>query len=206
MARDICGHCLYLDPKNCRSNGTCYCTEWRRYEKPDSGCCSSFVLDFEKIRNSRYYITTEVVEALGLGKEDFHYTTIRDFRENILQSDEKYSDMLDAYDLVGPIIVDKIQNDENRENVCYTLLGDIHNTCIHILDGNNEEAVKNYGTMVKKLLNHYGLNYNEIKMNAMQEFMGHVCVEFDKHADFNPEKMLQEKTAMKRTRKKDKKY
>lgn len=200
MARDICGHCLYLDLKNCRSNGTCYCTEWHRYEKPNSGCCSSFALDYEKVRNSRYYITTEVVEALGLGREDFHYTTIRDFRENVLQPDERYTDALDAYDLVGPIIVDRIQNDENRENVCYDLLGSIHNTCIHILDGNNDAAVNTYSAMVSSLLNHYGLNYNEIKMNAMQGFADYVCEEFAKHKDFGSAHMLLEEPGLTRVR------
>ncbi len=203
MARDICGHCKYLDEKNCRSNGTCFCTEWRRYEKPDSGCCSSFVLDYTKIRNSRYYITTEVVDALGLGREDFHYTTIRDFRENVLENDERYSDILDAYDLVGPIIVDKIQNDEDRENVCYEILSELHNICIHILDGNNEAAVNNYKTMVMLLLNRYGLNYNQIKREAMQSFMGEVVGKIEEYENFDLSLELDEPALARVRRKKD---
>ena len=116
MPRDICGHCLYLDEKNCRPNGTCYCKEWRRYEDPKSGCCRDFALDYEKLRNSKYYITTYIVHALGLGEESREYKTIQNLRDETLEMNSYYDGVLDIYDFVGPVVAVELSEDKEFGN------------------------------------------------------------------------------------------
>lgn len=159
MPRDICGHCLYLDLKNSRPNGTCYCKEWRRYERPDSGCCSDFALDYEKLRNSKYYITTYIVNTLGLGEESREYKTIKNLRDETLEVDSYYNGVLDIYDIVGPVVAVELSEDkEFGEANCQIALDKfIIPVCEAYEQGKVEEAVNIYMLMVKELMQIYGV-------------------------------------------------
>ena len=189
MPRDICGHCLYLDLKNCRPNGTCYCKEWRRYEDPKSGCCSDFALDYEKLRNSKYYITTYIVNVLGLGEESREYKTIQNLRDDTLETDSYYDGVLDVYDFVGPVVAVELSEDKEfgMQNCEIALESFIIPTCDAYEKGRTEEAVDIYMQMIKELMKVYGVTI-ESAVKAKDRYdnaiinnyaMGMVCAEYN---------------------------
>ena len=159
MPRDYCGHCAYLDFKNKRGNGTCYCRQKGWYVLPNSGCCSSFINDPVKSSTYKYFVTTAVVDTLGLGRDSKEYKTIQNLREETLEYDSYYDGVLDIYDIVGPVIATRIKEDNEfgLQNCEIALNNFIIPTCESYENGHVEGAVDIYTSMIDELMKVYGI-------------------------------------------------
>ena len=66
---------------------------------------------------SNYYVSTLVGMILNKPVNDKVLSNIRGLRDNYLSKDESYSNYLDIYDSIGPILVEKIDGDNNAKEV-----------------------------------------------------------------------------------------
>jgi hypothetical protein len=112
------------------------------------------------------FLTTIVHKILGKKDNDSILENFRSFRDNVLQKDSKYYDVLKMYDTVGPMIVECIELDDNREKMANTIF---KNILLPLNDKiNNHEydhAVNMYQCMTMFLIEYYGLmpEYEKIK-------------------------------------------
>lgn len=158
-----CGSCINFDSDGDYSKG--YCQYYRAYYWPTETCNNYRDRNY----TSSCYITTVMCNLLGYDDNCDILNTLRNFRNNILQKDEKYSDILYEYDTVGPEIA-KSLNDEFKDSKDMSFINKILNSYIapvvsFIKDGNNEQAIRRYTHLTKALESYYGIDYNELKDN-----------------------------------------
>lgn len=151
----------WCDKKDCRVDNDTYRRYCRDYNY--SNCPI-----FKKSDSSGCFITTVVCDILG--NEDNHeiLNNLRKFRDEVLQKDEKYYEILKDYDNIGPYLADYIAND--RDSV--TIANTVYNNMILpvnelILNKEYEMAVSKYQLMVMSLIEYYSLRelYDELKSN-----------------------------------------
>lgn len=128
------------------------------------------------------FITTVLCNILGLPDNHETLTTLRGFRDNVLKKDEKYKEILMIYDGIGPMVADKLINDEDRK----AKANDLYKSSLlpiveEIRNNNYTRAIKHYLYMTLALISEYNLRdtYNALKdvdfgfMNFNQETAGH---------------------------------
>lgn len=103
------------------------------------------------------FITTVTCEILGKPDDDPIMNGLRGFRDNVLQKDEKYHDILKMYDTIGPIIKKRIKNDENRDNRAKTIFSKLEKIVDIVNNGEYDRATKRYLMMTLRLVCEYGL-------------------------------------------------
>jgi hypothetical protein len=136
--------------KYCRNYDYSYCPIYK--QQASSGC----------------FVTTIACQILGLTDDNFVLNNLRNFRDNILQVDEKYYDILKEYDVIGPKIVDAILNDKDKKQMA---LGLYQYSLLPINDliskREYDKAVETYYLTTLMLINYYGLKheYNHIRDN-----------------------------------------
>ena len=134
-----------------------YCTAYSRshsvsksYKEHSENCQSN---------SSGCYLTTITCEIMGLKDDNYYLQTLRKFRKNVLQKDQKYKELLVEYDIVGPIIANKLKQELNKDMIALNLLKlGISKTVYHILNDDNLSAIKTYSTMTELLIQGYNIN------------------------------------------------
>lgn len=108
------------------------------------------------------YITTLICSILGYTDHCYVLTEMRNFRNNIMQKEAIYFDILLEYDVIGPIIARSIYEDyEERENKdmwvrFYQLY--LLKTADLISSKKYTEAVSKYEQMMNVLKNYFGIH------------------------------------------------
>ena len=125
MAMDgICYNCALAERNNQRNkeywySGTVkneiYCSRNREYVDKTQPKCKNFVPVNEN--KSGCFITTVVVDILGYSDDCYFLNTLRDFRDNILQKNPEYHNLLLTYDAIGPRISKALKEDDNRARI-----------------------------------------------------------------------------------------
>lgn len=117
-SKNQCGSCFSLrdkDDDNTFFEGTAYekgyCLELRSYYYPDDKICSYYKDRETYIPGTGCYITTIICGKLGLPDNCGVLTTLRHFRNDIMQKDPKYKEILYEYDEVGPKIAECIKKE-----------------------------------------------------------------------------------------------
>lgn len=174
-----CGECRYLDTSN-KKDGQCFCKEKNEYRFANSYAadeCSRFfrlgwgytsdgkkaIEEADKYQKESHgntcFITTIVVNILGLDDKCEALTVLRKFRKNVLQVDLKYRDILFQYDLIGPKIADALRHDNNAFDVaCDVYFGYILKSVDALHLGDIETAISIYTEMVNTLSERYGIS------------------------------------------------
>ena len=172
-----CAECTYLDidygerdkkfwcDKKCeRHYGTdpacgTFCKAYDR-----DSCTISNVIDIAKgnTSSSGCYLTTMLCNILNLPDNNIYLETIRNFRKNILQKNEKYKALLVEYDIVGPVIANLLANDPLKEAIAKVYLNNFIIPITGLIKNKeNDRAVNKYYQMTNNLKTFYGLNnYN----------------------------------------------
>lgn len=151
--------------KNCRDFNYDECPIYRHSES--SGPC---------------FITTVLCEILGLPDNHETLNTLRAFRDNILQKDKQYEEILKIYDIIGPMLAYRLKIDKNKEQ----LASELYNLSLlpiieEIKNKNYAKAIKHYIYMTLSLISSYNLRttYNSLKdigfecSNFNQKTAGH---------------------------------
>ena len=121
---------------------------------------------------STCFITTVVHDILGKKDDDKLLNNLIRFRDNILQKDKKYAELLQDYDNIGPIIADCIWCDKDAEQMANGIY-DIALVPISQMIENKEydKACEKYYLLTLSLINYYGLKhkYNHDKDLGLYE-------------------------------------
>ena len=189
----ICAECTYLDIDYGHSSGKFwYDKKCERHLGTDPECgsfCRAYSRDSSTINNvidiaksytsgGGCYLTTMLCKILNLPDNNIYLETIRGFRKNILQKDEKYKGILVEYDIIGPLIAETLANDPLRETIAMVYLTNFIIPITNFINNNeNDRAVNKYYQMTNNLKTFYGLNNYNISVeqieNADIEKSGH---------------------------------
>lgn len=145
-----------------------YCRDYNYRECPN----------YKHQESSGCFITTIICNMLNKKDDDVILKTLRSFRDDVLQKDEKYYNILKEYDLIGPVIADCIIRENNIDLVRDTYQKSIIPIYYLIYHKKYEDAIGRYQLMTQLLIDYYSLNdeYDKIKNNGYQ------------YDDFVPEK------------------
>lgn len=111
--------------------------------KPQSGC----------------YLTTITCNILGKQDNDRVLNNIRMFRNNILQKEQKYEEILKNYDIMGPIISKKLISDPNKKEIASNLYNNFLNIISNQIENREyESAINAYWMMTSFLIMWYNLS------------------------------------------------
>ena len=147
-----------------------FCNWYRCFYYPDDSCDNHY-------RPRGYtkdcYITTILCDRLGFDDDCDTLNTLRDFRNHILQKDEKYKPILFEYDTVGPKIAKELEM-EDIEIVEGLYNGFIVPIVNNIKNNHYNDAIVDYTTMTKCLEETYGFDYTlEVPNNYDYKNGGH---------------------------------
>ena len=177
-----CGSCSHLNPNDKASGGYKYwCSYQRAYYPLDDSVCSHY--DYDKSRDfdelyrqdnpSGCYITTIMCDILKYSDNDPRLNVLRRFRDEVLQKDKKYANILWEYDVIGPMIAKSLkeEKEEVAREICLNLYHKYLTYMITYIETNNyDKAVLKYTEMVNLLKNTYGLNNIDINSLNKNEY------------------------------------
>lgn len=97
---------------------------------------------------------------LKMPDNNIYLETMRNFRKNILQKDEKYKSILVEYDIIGPKIAEALNNDPQKELIAQKYFNSFIPAIIFNINNKEyDDAVLIYKSMTNLLKSFYGL-YN----------------------------------------------
>ena len=182
-----CSECTYLkidgysDPD---SNGRFYCEKkYERHLATDIECsrfCRAYSRSYGTIKNAEDYsnshssssgcfLTTMMCNILKMPDDNPFLNKMRSFRNNYLQKNEKYKEILVQYDIVGPMIAKNLNNDKKRVEIAATYFYTYIKQIIKYLDNKEyEKAIMLYIDMTTNLINHYNLGNVEINVEDIK--------------------------------------
>lgn len=166
-----CGYCTYLDPDKVKEtwDNRYWCEENHEWKYADEESCWRYCKAYSRsdyvaeslIRASRdsqssssgCYLTTITCFLLGYPDNNIYLQTLREFRNEVMQKDPKYFELLAQYDIVGPMIVRRLCQDPARGMIAKNLLElGIKTTVSHINQKDYDKAVETYSIMTELLI------------------------------------------------------
>ena len=145
-----CADCAKLNLNDQNKWGEFWCGERGHYYPGSDSICSYFVARGDG--GGGCYLTTIVVHCLGYDDYCQYLQKLRHFRDEVMKKDEKYEDLLQEYNLVGPILAQSIEADENKRILAERLLQKYISPVCDLLDwGKHDQAVALYKEMVAEL-------------------------------------------------------
>lgn len=172
-----CAECTYLNLNDGDIYGKFCCEKkWERHLATDVECssfCSAYSRNYSTIKNaieysndhtsSGCYITTMLCNILGLSDNNYWLNTIRKFRTNILQKDNKYKSLLVEYDIIGPKISKALENEPMKLSIANAMFNKYIVEIVECICANkNEDAINNYIDMTNSLKHLYKLDNENI--------------------------------------------
>ena len=169
-----CAECTYLEISNGDIYGKFLCEKhYERHLATDPECgsfCKAYSRDYNTIQNAyRYsnehsssgcYLTTMLCSILGMADNNFYLNTIRNFRKNILQKDDKYKQLLVQYDIIGPKIAKALKNDPLKEKIAKDCFNAYIVSIVKLINEQKYQmAINIYTYMTNSLRFIYNLNY-----------------------------------------------
>ena len=169
MANDNCNTCYYFkDYRDCKTKfdksyyEKGYCEYYKSFYYPDDSC--NHYKDVNTYEPNSCYITTILCRLLGCSDDCNELDTLRKFRNNILQKDIKYKEILFEYDTVGPIISSNLYSefasDEDKELPILLFNFYIQPTVKYIKEQKYEDAISRYKELTNMLMNYYNIDFN----------------------------------------------
>lgn len=138
----------------CNYNKSGECIRYKNYKGPSSngalGCC---------------FITTVTCGILKKEDNDPVMEGLRKFRDEVLQKNEEYSNVLKLYDRIGPIISCRINHDRNRDEKASQIYSKLEEFVNIINNGEYKKVTNRYIMMTLRLICEYHLQemYKEIR-------------------------------------------
>ena len=171
-----CGSCINFEEnsgdKYDKSNADYvkgYCTWYRCYYYPDDSCDSHY--HKRDSSNNSCFITTMICNKMGFSDDCDSLNTLRGFRDNVLQKNSEYQELLYEYDVVGPKIAQCLERED--DNFIYSLY---HTFIVPIVslvkDNKNREAIRKYSKMTLFLEYYYNIDENIIVPNSYDYTLG----------------------------------
>ena len=181
---EICANCNNWDVGRRRNPGELYCEKCKNWVIATQEKCSRFEsLPFfgaydkkerstEAINEAKpsCFITTAVVNILGLKDDCPLLEVLRFLRAQYMQPNPVYRDLLMTYDIAGPEIAESLRKDENRISVAEDILGYLKKARKLIAMEMIEEAIALYKEMTEQLMIKYGIRNPWIGERAQEAY------------------------------------
>lgn len=171
---NYCSECTYLNLNSIGDYGNFWCEEKLEWHKANEIECYRFCRAYNRdssVANSAYnysiehtpkegcYLTTMLCHILGMNDNNIYLETMRSFRKNILQNDEKYKSILVEYDIIGPKIAQYLMLDPLKEKLANTYFQRYIIPISKLLEEKkNNMAINLYMNMTNSLSCLYNLN------------------------------------------------
>ena len=155
-----CRDCRWLNPEDSKW-GEFYCEYNHYYVKAGSPSCRHF----EKVSRAEAgcYLTTAMCEIMNYDDDCITLNTLRDFRDNYMKNNSECLPLLNDYDVVGPIICDKLKKDDNNIMIAHIMLTEFIIPAIDCIKNNYfDDAICIYKDMTIKLMEHYDLDTSNL--------------------------------------------
>lgn len=175
---DYCSQCTYLKIDGDKNYGKYWCDNMKEWKYADDDKCRYYcdaysrsssdaqkAYDFSKQSkgNSGCYLTTITCQILSMKDDNVYLNTLRNFRNNYLQTSREGLELLIQYDEIGPQISRCISKDSEKFNIAYTLFNNyIAPITLDIMDLEYEKAISQYMEMTNKLIKYYNID-NSVK-------------------------------------------
>lgn len=153
-----------------------YCLKMKqyvRYEYWDKVCSEYAYLDCPKYRGC--YVATTVCNGLGTQESRNTLDTLYSLRHDIMENSKQYDEALRTYDVVGPIIIEKLDEDYYDKNGTKVdaktqTFENLYNLCmvpVSKLVGQNriDEAVELYKDTMNLLAKGYNITSSDTENN-----------------------------------------
>lgn len=177
-----CSECTYMNPSDPDIYGKYWCEAklervhafqsecyrfCRAYSRP-SNVSDSYERYSKDKSSDPCYLTTMMCSILKMSDDNVFLNTMRNFRKNILQNDEKYKELLVEYDIIGPKIASNLYNDPLRYQISANAFFKYIKPITKLIRENkNNEAIKSYIEMTNNLKAFYNIN-TTITMNMIE--------------------------------------
>lgn len=157
MAYWTCNDCAHYDPDRTNYRGWGYCTERCTYYPKSDSACNKF--DNKPDYVGGCFLTTAMCHIFGMSDDCYILNVMRKFRDTVLVNDSKYHTMLTQYEIVGPLISERLYNDPHREEVAdYYFENYIYDIIVNLRNQTNyEEVVNKYVEMGYDMKRMYGV-------------------------------------------------
>ena len=118
-----------------------------------------------------YYVTCATCLILDKDENDRVYSNIRTLKDNHMANNEKYSEDLANYDLIGKYLYTMMVIDKNRKKTAEKVYSVLERISTFVEENKIDEAVNNYKKMVTILMKKYNLNELYEKKSKKQGIM-----------------------------------
>ena len=109
------------------------------------------------------YLTTAMCNILGYEDNCRALDTLRSFRDSYMKKTPECLPLLEDYDLVGPKICEKLENDENKTRTAHIMLIEYITPAIICIKKNDyDNAIEIYKDMTLGLMDYYGFDTKEL--------------------------------------------
>lgn len=113
--------------------------------------------------NGGCYLTTAMCNILGYEDHCYALDTLRDFRDNYMKKTPECLPLLEDYDLIGPKISQKLEEDKNKIRTANIMLTEfITPAIICIKREDYDNAIEIYEDMTLGLMDYYGFDTKEL--------------------------------------------
>lgn len=161
-----CIDCVLLDTSDTRW-GDAYCKYYKRYVDPGSRSCDHLV---KKNSGGGCYLTTCMCDVLGFGDHCNTLDTLRNFRDSYMKNNEECLPLLEDYDVVGPLICNKINSDDNKFRTAHIMLTEYISPAINCIDNNDyDTAIEFYKNMTTDLMDYYNIDKSILSYDKVIE-------------------------------------
>lgn len=160
-----CKDCIYLDESDTKW-GDMYCKAKGWYVDPGSTSCSNDFAKNKEASKKDCYLTTAMCHVLEKDDKCEELEALRSFRDNYMKKNEAYIPVLEDYDKIGPVISDKILDDEDCKQVALIMKYFYIDMAIEkINEKEYEDAIDIYVNMTLDLMEHYDIDMDLIDVN-----------------------------------------
>lgn len=196
--KELCGYCCYLDVSQYK-DGTYYCEKHKDYRYADENGCYKFCprwnrdmhLGEDAIKHSKSYkegnqssgnfgciVTNILVKILGFRDDSKTMNSFRELRNEYMQKNPICKKILMTYDFIGPIIVDRMNNDEDYLEVAQDLYMSYIKDAVNLINNKKyREAAILMASMLKSQMERYNIEEisDELDETYNQSTGGHGC-------------------------------
>ena len=167
-----CGGCTNFDFQGDDNKG--YCSWYKCYYYPGDSCSHQNPRE----ASSGCYITTIICDVLEYADDCSVLNTLRSFRNDVMQKDPKYMNLLLEYDTIGPdisyFIKKEYEKSSDREIWIQFYNFYLQPTANYISNGEFDKAINRYKEMVSSLKEYFGLDdYTPVSISYDYTSGGH---------------------------------
>ena len=163
-----CASCTWMNEN--QNSRKYFCNmkgDWRYANDPKCGnYCEAYSRSDSGRENmyrysSGYYRTTAILNIIRALDNNYQIHTLGDFIENTLRKDMQYFPLLVAYEIIGPQIAERLQEDPNKIKIATTMFYQYIKPTIKAIEENKtEDAINIYKTMTIELAKRYNIDTN----------------------------------------------